>query len=77
MVTAVFEGELSTELTEANVHKMKRSGFSGIRTDKDMPPLDLEAFDTLAFRLRGDGRSYISNVGPSFESTGECWSLGF
>lgn len=58
----VFEGELSTEVSEANALRMKRSGFSGIRTARDMPPLDLEAFDTLAFRLRGDGRSYISNV---------------
>ncbi|GAQ81256.1 hypothetical protein KFL_000750240 [Klebsormidium nitens] len=60
--SAVFEGELSTEVSEANSHRMKRSGFSGIRTAQDMPPLDLEAFDTLAFRLRGDGRSYISNL---------------
>lgn len=60
--TGVFAGTLSIDIhDDANI-RMKRSGFSGIRTSHDDDILDLDPFDTIALRLKGDGRVYVSNI---------------
>jgi NADH dehydrogenase [ubiquinone] 1 alpha subcomplex assembly factor 1 len=57
--TGVFAGNLSVELMEHANTRMRRSGFSGIRTVQD---LNLEDFNTIAMRVKGDGRCYVSTV---------------
>lgn len=60
--TGVFSGSLSVDIhDDANI-RMKRSGFTGLRTSHEDDILDLEPFDTIAFRLKGDGRVYVSNI---------------
>lgn len=60
--TGVFSGTLSVDLRDDANTRIKRSGFSGIRTMHEDQSFDLEPFDTIALRLRGDGRCYISNI---------------
>ncbi|CAM6016423.1 unnamed protein product [Sphagnum balticum] len=55
----VFAGNLSVELMEHANTRMRRSGFSGIRTVQD---LNLEDFNTIAMRVKGDGRCYVSTI---------------
>ncbi|KAH8934687.1 hypothetical protein BDL97_18G097700 [Sphagnum fallax] len=57
--TGVFAGNLSVELMEHANTRMRRSGFSGIRTVQD---LNLEDFNTIAMRVKGDGRCYVSTI---------------
>eukprot|EP00897_Mesotaenium_endlicherianum_P001548 jgi/Mesen1/1420/ME001303S00465 len=59
---AALRGELSTEIPEGTTTILRRSGFAGLRTSDAKLRLDLEPFDTLAFRVRGDGRVYVSNL---------------
>ncbi|XP_024370875.1 probable complex I intermediate-associated protein 30 [Physcomitrium patens] len=60
--TGVFSGTLSVDMPDDTNIRMKRSGFTGMRTSHEDDCLDLEAFDTIAFRLKGDGRVYVSNI---------------
>ncbi|CAK9266572.1 unnamed protein product [Sphagnum jensenii] len=55
----VFAGNLSVELMEHANTRMRRSGFSGIRTVQD---LNLEDFNTIAMRVKGDGWCYVSTI---------------
>ncbi|KAJ7298789.1 hypothetical protein O6H91_Y411800 [Diphasiastrum complanatum] len=58
----IFSGNLSEALSNNEAVKIKRSGFSGFRTIEGLGRLDLEPFDTICLRLKGDGRCYISNL---------------
>ncbi|GER53607.1 NADH:ubiquinone oxidoreductaseintermediate-associated protein 30 [Striga asiatica] len=41
---------------------ISRSGFCGMRSKKFDGFIDLDAYDTLALKLKGDGRCYISTI---------------
>eukprot|EP00898_Chlorokybus_atmophyticus_P000507 jgi/Chlat1/1457/Chrsp12S02009 len=61
--TAVFQGVLSSELA-AGGGRLQRGGYCGVRS-KLRPGeryLDLEDFDTLCMRVKGDGRIYLANI---------------
>ncbi|KAE8659573.1 putative complex I intermediate-associated protein 30 [Hibiscus syriacus] len=57
--TGVFSGNLSLDVNEGTKWKITRSGFCGMRSKKFDGFIDLEAYDTIALRLKGDGRCYI------------------
>eukprot|EP00951_Prasinocladus_malaysianus_P039560 scaffold444737_cov47-Prasinocladus_malaysianus.AAC.2 len=57
---AVFSGHYSTELKEDA--QIKRSGFVGMSTMVTGDYTDLEGFESLTYRVRGDGRKYIANL---------------
>ncbi|OVA12208.1 NADH:ubiquinone oxidoreductase intermediate-associated protein 30 [Macleaya cordata] len=56
----VFSGNLSLDVTEGL--KINRSGFCGMRSKKFDGFIDLDSYDTLAMKLKGDGRCYISTI---------------
>ncbi|KAL8159980.1 hypothetical protein V2J09_001517 [Rumex salicifolius] len=58
----VFSGNLSLDMNEESTWNMKRSGFCGMRSKKFDGFIDLESYDTIALKLKGDGRSYISTI---------------
>ncbi|KAI3426304.1 hypothetical protein D9Q98_008677 [Chlorella vulgaris] len=61
--TATLTGVFSTEVGEGAHERLRRSGYAGITTKPSQDgPLDLEDFDTLVFRVRGDGRQYIASI---------------
>jgi NADH dehydrogenase [ubiquinone] 1 alpha subcomplex assembly factor 1 len=49
-------------MSEGSTWKIRRSGFCGMRSKKFNGFIDLDAYDTIAMKLRGDGRCYISTV---------------
>ncbi|GAB4817331.1 hypothetical protein N2152v2_004377 [Parachlorella kessleri] len=60
-------GQFSTQVADEGAHeRLKRSGFCGIHSKARVVEikgyLDLEDFDTLVFRVRGDGRKYLANL---------------
>ncbi|KAF3327016.1 putative complex I intermediate-associated protein 30 isoform X1 [Carex littledalei] len=61
-LTGVFSGNLSLDLDEASTWRMKRSGFCGMRSKRFDGFIDLDSYDTIAMRLCGDGRCYISTI---------------
>lgn len=61
-LSGVFSGNLSLEVSECSGWNMRRSGFCGMRSKKFDDFLDLDAYDTIALKLRGDGRCYISTI---------------
>ncbi|BBN01695.1 NADH dehydrogenase [ubiquinone] 1 alpha subcomplex assembly factor 1 [Marchantia polymorpha subsp. ruderalis] len=66
----VFSGTLSIELDDRAPLRLKKSGFTGMRTAEEKHNLDLEPYDTLAFKVKGDGRVYISSLRT------ENWVMG-
>ncbi|XP_077230907.1 putative complex I intermediate-associated protein 30 isoform X2 [Tasmannia lanceolata] len=58
----IFSGNLSSEVTEGSRWRINRSGFCGMRSKKFDGFIDLDSYDTLALRLKGDGRCYISTI---------------
>ncbi|XP_042418370.1 probable complex I intermediate-associated protein 30 isoform X1 [Zingiber officinale] len=62
VLSGVFSGNLSLDITEGSLWKLKHSGFCGMRSKKFNGFIDLESYDTLAMRVRGDGRCYISTI---------------
>lgn len=62
--TAVLSGTFSTAVGEGAHARLRRSGFAGMTSKPvaDHAMLDLEDFDALVFRVRGDGRQYIASV---------------
>ncbi|KAK9107485.1 hypothetical protein Syun_023496 [Stephania yunnanensis] len=58
----VFYGNLSSDIAEGSNWKMNRSGFCGMRSKKFDGFIDLDAYDTIAFNIKGDGRCYISTI---------------
>uniref|UniRef100_A0A0D3ETK6 NADH:ubiquinone oxidoreductase intermediate-associated protein 30 domain-containing protein n=2 Tax=Oryza TaxID=4527 RepID=A0A0D3ETK6_9ORYZ len=60
--TGLFSGNLSLDMSEGSTWKIRRSGFCGMRSKKFNGFIDLDAYDTIAMKLRGDGRCYISTI---------------
>ncbi|KAK6911816.1 NADH:ubiquinone oxidoreductase intermediate-associated protein 30 [Dillenia turbinata] len=58
----VFSGNLSLDVSEASGWNISRSGFCGMRSKKFDGFIDLEAYDTIALKMKGDGRCYISTI---------------
>ncbi|KZV27548.1 hypothetical protein F511_04599 [Dorcoceras hygrometricum] len=60
--TGLFSGNLSLDVNESSRWNIKRSGFCGMRSKKFDGFIDLDAYDTVALKLKGDGRCYISTI---------------
>ncbi|KAL0694712.1 hypothetical protein Bca4012_061892 [Brassica carinata] len=60
--TGIFSGNLSVDLSEGSKLNISRSGFCGMRSKKFDGFIDLDGYDAIAMRLRGDGRCYISTI---------------
>ncbi|KAF5733477.1 complex I intermediate-associated protein 30 [Tripterygium wilfordii] len=58
----VFSGNLSLDVSEDSKWKITRGGFCGMRSKKVDGFIDLEAYDTIAMKIKGDGRCYISTI---------------
>ncbi|CAN0914304.1 Probable complex I intermediate-associated protein 30 [Linum grandiflorum] len=58
----VFSGSLSVDLAEDSKWNISRGGFCGMRSKKFDGFIDLDSYDTIAMKLKGDGRSYISTI---------------
>ncbi|KAI3759804.1 hypothetical protein L6452_07873 [Arctium lappa] len=58
----VFSGNLSLDVTEGTKWNISRSGFCGMRSKKFDGFIDLDPYDTIALKVKGDGRSYISTI---------------
>ncbi|KAG0496096.1 hypothetical protein HPP92_000787 [Vanilla planifolia] len=58
----IFYGNLSLDISEDSPWRMKRSGFCGMRSKKFDGFMDLDAYDMVTMKLRGDGRCYISTI---------------
>ncbi|KAJ8444313.1 hypothetical protein Cgig2_019871 [Carnegiea gigantea] len=58
----VFSGNLSLDVMEGSRWNIKRSGFCGMRSKKFDGFIDLDSYDTIALKLKGDGRCYISTI---------------
>ncbi|XP_021902917.1 probable complex I intermediate-associated protein 30 isoform X2 [Carica papaya] len=61
-VNGIFSGNLSLDVTEGSKWNITRSGFCGMRSKKFDGFIDLDAYNTIALRLKGDGRCYISTI---------------
>ncbi|CAL9165874.1 unnamed protein product [Musa hybrid cultivar] len=61
-LSGLFSGNLSLDVAEGSTWRMNRSGFCGMRSKKFNGFIDLDSYDTIAMRLRGDGRCYISTI---------------
>ncbi|XP_045792807.1 probable complex I intermediate-associated protein 30 [Trifolium pratense] len=60
--TGIFSGNLSLEVTQGAKWNISRGGFCGMRSKKFDGFIDLDSYDTIAMKLKGDGRSYISTI---------------
>ncbi|CAD5317004.1 unnamed protein product [Arabidopsis thaliana] len=49
-------------MREGSKWNINRSGFCGMRSKKFDGFIDLEGYDSIALRLKGDGRCYISTI---------------
>ncbi|PIA62804.1 hypothetical protein AQUCO_00200670v1 [Aquilegia coerulea] len=58
----IFSGNLSLDVSEESVRRINRSGFCGMRSKKFDGFIDLDPYDTIAMKLKGDGRCYISTI---------------
>ncbi|KAL7238334.1 hypothetical protein ACSBR2_004438 [Camellia fascicularis] len=58
----VFSGKLSLDVAEDSKWNISRSGFCGMRSKKFDGLIDLDAYDTIALKVKGDGRCYISTI---------------
>ncbi|XP_059642422.1 probable complex I intermediate-associated protein 30 [Cornus florida] len=61
-LSGIFHGNLSLDVSEDSKWNISRSGFCGMRSKKFDGFIDLDPYDTIALKLRGDGRSYISTI---------------
>ncbi|XP_068663666.1 probable complex I intermediate-associated protein 30 [Aristolochia californica] len=61
-LNGIFSGSLSPDVIEGSRWKMNRSGFCGMRSKKFDGYIVLDAYDTIAMKLKGDGRCYISTI---------------
>ncbi|XP_042496618.1 probable complex I intermediate-associated protein 30 [Macadamia integrifolia] len=61
-LSGIFSGNLSLDVAEDSKWRINRSGFCGMRSKKFNGFIDLDAYDTLALKMKGDGRSYISTI---------------
>ncbi|RXH67607.1 hypothetical protein DVH24_027754 [Malus domestica] len=60
--TGIFSGNLSLDFIEGAKLKINRSGFCGMRSKKFDGFIDLDPYDTIALKVKGDGRCYISTI---------------
>ncbi|KAL8458760.1 hypothetical protein ACS0TY_036317 [Phlomoides rotata] len=60
--SGVFSGNLSLDVDEGSRWNISRSGFCGMRSKKFDGFIDLDSYDTIAVKLKGDGRCYISTI---------------
>ncbi|PKI43809.1 probable complex I intermediate-associated protein 30 [Punica granatum] len=58
----IFSGSLSLDVAEDAKWNFTRSGFCGMRSKKFDGFIDLDSYDTIALKLKGDGRCYISTI---------------
>ncbi|KAI8529731.1 hypothetical protein RHMOL_Rhmol12G0247900 [Rhododendron molle] len=58
----IFSGKLSLDVAEDSKWNISRSGFCGMRSKKFDGFIDLDAYDTIALKVKGDGRCYISTI---------------
>ncbi|XP_068660911.1 probable complex I intermediate-associated protein 30 [Aristolochia californica] len=62
-LNGIFSGSLSPDVIEGSRWRMNRSGFCGMHSKKLIlfdGFIDLDAYDTMAMKLKGYGRCYIS-----------------
>lgn len=72
--SALLSGELSIEVEDEAMSRLKRSGFAGIRTIEGTYFPDMEPFNTVAMRVKGDGRVYLSSLRTD-NWVGSPWGL--
>ncbi|XP_022841881.1 probable complex I intermediate-associated protein 30 [Olea europaea var. sylvestris] len=60
--TGLFSGNLSLDVSESSRWNITRSGFCGMRSKKFDGFIDLDGYDALALKLKGNGRCYISTI---------------
>ncbi|KAI9119759.1 hypothetical protein K1719_009148 [Acacia pycnantha] len=60
--SGIFSGNLSLDVSEDSKWNITRSGFCGMRSKKFDGYIDLDSYDTIAMKLKGDGRCYISTI---------------
>ncbi|KAK9277814.1 hypothetical protein L1049_027370 [Liquidambar formosana] len=61
-LSGIFSGSLSLDVSEGSKWNISRSGFCGMRSKKLDGFIDLDAYDTIALKIKGDGRCYISTI---------------
>ncbi|PON45129.1 NADH:ubiquinone oxidoreductase intermediate-associated protein [Trema orientale] len=61
-LSGIFSGNLSLDVTEGSKWNISRSGFCGMRSKKFDGFIDLDPYDTIALKIKGDGRCYISTI---------------
>lgn len=61
-VSGVFSGNLSLNVATDSKWNISRGGFCGMRSKKFDGFIDLDPFDTIALKIKGDGRCYISTI---------------
>lgn len=61
-LSGIFSGNLSLDLIEGSKWNIRRGGFCGMRSKKFDGFIDLESYDTIALKVKGDGRCYISTI---------------
>ncbi|XP_027334776.1 probable complex I intermediate-associated protein 30 isoform X2 [Abrus precatorius] len=62
VTSGIFSGNLSLDVTEGSKWNIRRGGFCGMRSKKFDGFIDLDSYDTIAMKLKGDGRCYISTI---------------
>ncbi|XP_027906385.1 probable complex I intermediate-associated protein 30 isoform X2 [Vigna unguiculata] len=62
VTSGIFSGNLSLDVTEGSKWNITRGGFCGMRSKKFDGFIDLDSYDTIAMKLKGDGRCYISTI---------------
>ncbi|KAL0547386.1 hypothetical protein IC582_017319 [Cucumis melo] len=58
----VFSGNLSLDISGNSKWNITRSGFCGMRSKKFDGYFDLDSYDSIAMKVKGDGRCYISTI---------------
>ncbi|KAK7294496.1 hypothetical protein RJT34_17385 [Clitoria ternatea] len=62
LTSGIFSGSLSLDVAEGSKWNISRGGFCGMRSKKFDGFIDLDSYDTIAMKIRGDGRCYISTI---------------
>ncbi|XP_061375231.1 probable complex I intermediate-associated protein 30 isoform X1 [Gastrolobium bilobum] len=62
--SGIFSGNLSLDVNVDSKCKwnITRGGFCGMRSKKFNGFIDLDSYDTVAMKIKGDGRCYISTI---------------
>ncbi|KAA8540214.1 hypothetical protein F0562_024223 [Nyssa sinensis] len=55
-LSGIFSGNLSLDVTAGSKWNISRSGFCGMRSKKFDGFIDLDPYDTIALKLKGDGQ---------------------